>query len=70
MKNTIEADLDKIRVKLYEQTKHLHGAAMTAYLKKLSAPVLKEYGIRTVGEIANNSEKTSIEGKAPAILTM
>jgi hypothetical protein len=50
MKNTIEADLDKIRVKLYEQTKHLHGAEMTAYLKKLSAPVLKEYSIRTVGD--------------------
>ncbi|GHV60947.1 hypothetical protein AGMMS49587_03790 [Spirochaetia bacterium] len=48
MKNTIEADLDKIRMKLYEQTKHLHGAEMTAYLKKLSAPVLKEYSIRTV----------------------
>ena len=50
MKNTIEADLDKIRVKLYEQTKYLHGAEMTAYLKKLSAPVLKEYSIRMVSD--------------------
>ncbi|MDR3049117.1 MAG: hypothetical protein LBV16_04675 [Elusimicrobiota bacterium] len=48
--NSIEAGLDKIRLNLYEQTKDMTSSEMTAYLKNLSAPILKEYSIHTVNE--------------------
>jgi hypothetical protein len=49
--NTFEDELDEIRVKLYEETKDMSIEESVAYLKALAAPVLKEFGLRTVNQI-------------------
>jgi hypothetical protein len=54
--NSVEAGLDKIRLNLYEKTKNMTSSEMTAYLKDLSAPILKEYNIHTVNEEAARFE--------------
>jgi hypothetical protein len=42
----VEDELNAIRIRLYEQTKGMTPEEEVAYLKKLSAPVLKEFGIQ------------------------
>jgi hypothetical protein len=49
--NTLEDELDEIRVELYEQTKDMTIGERVTYLKSLAAPVLKEYGLRTLNQI-------------------
>jgi hypothetical protein len=49
--NTIEDELDEIRVELYEQTKDMTCDERVAYFKSLAAPILKEYGLHTLNEI-------------------
>jgi hypothetical protein len=49
--NTIEAELNDIRVELYEQTKDMTCHERVEYFKSLAAPVLKKYGLRTLNEI-------------------
>jgi len=48
--NKIEDELNAVRIKLYEQIKGMTPDEEVAYLKKLSAPVLKEFGIQTIKE--------------------
>jgi hypothetical protein len=49
--DTFEKELDEIRVNIYEQVKDMTIEEEVAYLKSLSAPVLREYGLRTLNEI-------------------
>ena len=49
--NTFEDELDEIRIKLYEETKDMTPEEHVAYIKALSAPILKEYGLRTANQI-------------------
>jgi hypothetical protein len=43
-----ENELDAIRLKLYEKTKNMSSEEQIAYLHKLTAPVLKKYGITPI----------------------
>ena len=49
--DTFEDELDEIRVKLYEETKGMTAEEHVAYIKSLAAPVLKEYGLRTLNQV-------------------
>ena len=49
--NTFEDELDEIRIKIYEQTKDMTIDERVVYLKSLAAPVLKEYGLKTLNQI-------------------
>jgi len=49
--NTFENELDEIRVNIYEQTKDMTIDERVVYLKSLAAPVLKEYGLRTLNQM-------------------
>jgi len=46
--NNIEAELNAIRVQIYEETKGMSPSEMTAYLKAQTAPLHEKYGIRPV----------------------
>jgi len=46
--DTFEDELDAIRFKLYEETKNMSSEERLDYLRKLTAPVLKKYGITTI----------------------
>jgi hypothetical protein len=50
-RNTVEEELNEIRVRLYEETKDMTIDESVAYLKSLAAPVLKEFGLRTLNQI-------------------
>ena len=50
-KDTFQEELDEIRVKLYEEVKDMTPEEHVAYIKTLTAPILKEYGLRTVNQI-------------------
>jgi hypothetical protein len=49
--NNIESELNKVRVRLYEETKDMTAEEHVAYIKSLAAPILKEYGLRTLNQI-------------------
>jgi hypothetical protein len=49
--NTFEDELDEIRVKLYEEIKDMTAEEHVAYIKAITAPVLKEYGLKTVSQM-------------------
>jgi hypothetical protein len=46
--NTIEKDLNAIRISLYEETKNMSPSELTAHIKKQTVPMLKEHGITPV----------------------
>ena len=46
-----EDELNAVRIELYEKTKGMTPDEEVAYLKSLSAPILKEFGIRTVDRV-------------------
>ena len=56
-KNTIEENLNAIRIELYEKTKGMTPDEEVTYLKSLSAPILMEFGIRTVNETKTDMMK-------------
>ena len=58
--NTFEDDLDEIRVNLYEQVKDMTIDERVVYLKSLAAPILKEYGLRTVNQIKADEQKEAV----------
>ena len=47
--NSIEKELNTIRIDLYEKTKDMSPSEMNAYIHAQVAPALKKYGIKTVG---------------------
>ena len=57
-KNTIEDELNAVRIELYEKTKGMTPDEEVTYLKSLSAPILKEFGIRTVNETKVDAMKS------------
>jgi hypothetical protein len=62
--NTFEDELDEIRIELYEETKDMTLDERVTYFKSLAAPVLKEYGLRTLNQI-----KADEQAKREAIST-
>jgi hypothetical protein len=60
--NTFENELDEIRVKLYEEIKDMTAEEHIAYIKDITAPILKEYGLRTVSRVkaGEQAEKETV----------
>lgn len=56
-KNNIENELNKIRIQLYEEIKGMTPEEEVAYLKSLNAPVLKDFGIKTINQIQDEQPK-------------
>jgi hypothetical protein len=47
----IQAEIDAIRLKIYEETKGMNAEEYTNYIQQSIDPVLKEYGIKTISTI-------------------
>ena len=62
--NTFEDELDAIRLAIYEEIKDMTPEEEVAYIKSLSAPILKEYGLHTYSQI-----KTDEQTKKEAVLS-
>jgi len=58
-RNRIEDELNAIRIDLYEKTKGMTPDEEVAYLKSLSTPLLKEFGINTVNETKADTMKNA-----------
>ena len=50
--NTIEDDLDKIRLQIHERTKDMTPAQYVEYIRKRAEPVIKKYGLKVVNRVA------------------
>ncbi|MDR3186299.1 MAG: hypothetical protein LBU04_05785 [Christensenellaceae bacterium] len=46
--NTIELELNAIRIAMYEKTKHMNADEYNDYIGKLISPVFKKYGFKSV----------------------
>jgi hypothetical protein len=44
----LKMNLDKTRVKLYEETKNMTVEEHVTYIHSLAAPILQEYGLKAV----------------------
>ncbi|MDR1013059.1 MAG: hypothetical protein LBL38_02210 [Lactobacillales bacterium] len=59
-KNTIEDEIDAIRIALYEETKHMTVNELNDYIKKETAPIIEKYGLKLVSRVKErNKVKTS-----------
>jgi hypothetical protein len=58
--NSIEHELNAVRIDLYEQTKGMTPSERVTYYRKLTSSVCMEFGIRTLNEIDNNSQKRAV----------
>ena len=48
MKNSVEAEINAIRLQIYEETKDMSPSEYLAYIKAQTAPLHEKYGIRPV----------------------
>jgi len=46
--NTIERDINRIRLKIYEETKDMTPRQLTEYYKRCTEPIIKKYGFKVV----------------------
>jgi hypothetical protein len=59
-KNTIEDEIDAIRIALYEETKHMTVKELNDYIKKETTPINKKYGFKPISRVMERVEtKTS-----------
>ena len=49
--DTIEQDINQIRLTIYEQTKDMTPAQLTEYYKQSTEATIKKYGFRVVGSM-------------------
>ena len=54
--DTFEDELDAIRLAMSEEMKDMTPEEEVAYIKALSAPVLKEFGLRTVDHVKTDGQ--------------
>jgi len=46
--NTIEQDINRIRLKIYEETKDMTPAQRVDYYRRNTEPIIKQYGFKVV----------------------
>jgi hypothetical protein len=56
----IEKELDTIRLKLYEATKHMTPDERIAFIKAKAAPAIKKYNMRVVGKTEPDKTKVVV----------
>jgi hypothetical protein len=54
---TFEDELHAIRLAIYEEIKDMTPEEEGAYIQSIAAPVLKEYGLRTVTQVETDRQK-------------
>ncbi|MDR1085031.1 MAG: hypothetical protein LBP22_09285 [Deltaproteobacteria bacterium] len=57
--NTIEDELDAIRIELYEATKGMTTAERNEYFRQQVQPVNEEFGIKPIARAPQRSIKTN-----------
>ncbi|MDR1051442.1 MAG: hypothetical protein LBP95_10265 [Deltaproteobacteria bacterium] len=60
-KNTIEDEIDAIRIELYEQTKHMTPKEFIAFIHKQTAPINEKYGFKPISRVMERGEKKTSE---------
>ncbi|MDR1164291.1 MAG: hypothetical protein LBO66_00185 [Deltaproteobacteria bacterium] len=50
-KNSIENEIDAIRVALYEKTKHMSPKELNAYIHEQNVPIYKKFGIKAFSNL-------------------
>jgi len=46
--NTIERDINRIRLKIYEETKDMTPAQRVDYYRRSAEPIIKQYGFKVI----------------------
>jgi hypothetical protein len=46
--DSIEREIDEIRLRIYEETKHMTNAELTEYYRKSGEETAKQYGFKIV----------------------
>ena len=55
MYNTIEQEVNQIRLAIYEKTKDMTPAQLTEYYKKSTEATIKKYGFKVVASAKNKT---------------
>ena len=53
--NTIERDINKIRLAIFEETKDMTPQQRKERLERVTDPVIKKYGLRVIPSAGNRS---------------
>jgi hypothetical protein len=57
--DTIEAEIDKIRIDIYEKTKHMSDSEFLDYFRKIGENAAKKYGFKLVESLGSNNVEKS-----------
>ncbi|MDR1608065.1 MAG: hypothetical protein LBT38_06615 [Deltaproteobacteria bacterium] len=58
-RNTIEDEIDAIRIDLYEKTKHMTPKELNDYIHTQNIPIYERYGITPVASIEEYRRKNT-----------
>ena len=58
--NTIERDLDRIRLKIYEETKHMTSAQYVEHITKSAEAGAKKFGFKIIVDADNKRRLVKI----------
>ena len=58
--NKVEAELNAVRVALYEEMKGMSPSEMTAYMKAKVAPLHEKFGIRPVRQKPSDNQRAAL----------
>ena len=54
--NTIEDEIDQIRLAIYEEIKDMTPAQITEYYRRKTDPIIKQYGFKMVDRVAETND--------------
>jgi len=60
--NTIEQEVDKIKLRIYRKTKDMTPSQLTEYYRKSTDPIIKKYGFKVVAS-AKRTPRLVVSGK-------
>jgi hypothetical protein len=49
--NTIQDEIDAIRIALYEETKHMTPEEFNDYVRTQTAPIIEKFGLKLISSI-------------------
>jgi hypothetical protein len=49
--DSIEDEIDEIRLRIYEETKHMTGKEFNEYINKRTEATIKKYGMKVVTSV-------------------
>ena len=66
--NTIEDEIDRIRLEIYEETKDMTSAELTAYYRQGTEATMKKFGLKF--KVAENARPSNATVRETATATM